>query len=401
MNWNFIQNGNKKESVELKCSNNKMKILYLANYRNSSGYSEAARNYILSLKSANLNVVPRHINLLASQAKIPQEIEELERQSQVGCNINIQHTLPHLMSFDGRYDKNIAIFACETSSFKDSSWKKYLNLMDEVWVINNSMVSACKQSGVKKPIKVVPHAFNLDKYFSKQNSQIETLKRLKDEGKFLFYTIGEFVRRKNYGALIKAFHSEFANNEPVELVIKTSRTNIDKNELGAEINNFCNGIKNGLKLYSKIEKYKKEIVITENLSEEQIQGIHNTCDCFVQPSYGEAWSIPAFDAMGFGKTPIVSRCTGYLDYIPCDELLVDVQDDIVFGANDSLNDLYTGRETWYHADLIQLRKKMRGLYELSRTNDIKYKELVSKCRERVFDFTYEKVGEIMKKSLNE
>ena len=36
------------------------------------------------------------------------------------------------------------------------------------------------------------------------------------------------------------------------------------------------------------------------ISEEDIYSIHSSCDCFVMPSYGEAWCIPAFDAMGFG-----------------------------------------------------------------------------------------------------
>ena len=42
----------------------------------------------------------------------------------------IQHTLPHLYSYDGRY-KNIGFVAVESSNFKDSGWQRNMNLMDE------------------------------------------------------------------------------------------------------------------------------------------------------------------------------------------------------------------------------------------------------------------------------
>lgn len=364
------------------------KVLWISNWKNASGYSEASRNYILAMDSVGINVVPRHINLLKNKAEYDEILNALESKSQIGCSINIQHTLPKFMTYDGRYDKNIALFACETTNFIDSGWRLKLNLMDEIWVINNSMVEACLESGIKKPIKVIPHTFNIDKFFQSYKT-LPVIEELKNNDKFIFYTIGEFVRRKNFGALLKAFYTEFSFNEPVELIIKTSR--------GNEFRNFSKGIREGLKL----NRYKQEIIIDEHLKEEELYSIHQDADCFIQTSFGEAWSIPAFDAMGFGKTPLVPRCTGYLDYIPCEELLIPTQKEIVFGNNESDSDLYTGREMWYHIDLPELRKKMRFIYEEKRKTSREYLGIVSKCQEKVHDFSYNNIGEKIKRCLSE
>jgi glycosyltransferase involved in cell wall biosynthesis len=362
-----------------------MKPLFISNYGDQSGWAEAARNYILCMDSVRIEVLPRRIRFDQVQT-VPKRILELENKD-VKFDTVIQNVLPHTMEYVGGY-KNIGLFYHEVDSLIGTNWEEHLNLMDEVWVINNSMVDACLESGIKKPIRVIPHTFNLDKFFQNYKT-LPVIDKIKQKGNFIFYTVGEFVRRKNFGALLRAFHTEFSVNEKVDLVIKTSR--------GNEFRNFAKGIKEGLKL----NRYKEEIVIDEYLEDSDLYSIHQDADCFVQTSFGEAWSIPAFDAMGFGKTPLVPRCTGYLDYIPCEELLIPTQKEIVFGNNESDSDLYTGREMWYHIDLPELRKKMRFIFEEKQKASQEYLSIVSKCQEKVHDFSYNKIGEKIKRCLSE
>ena len=60
---------------------------------------------------------------------------------------------------------------------------------------------------------------------------------------------------------------------------------------------LCKNIKTNLRIYPKIEDYHQEVIITEDLNNENIKTLHQSCDCLLNTTHGEGWSIPAFDAM--------------------------------------------------------------------------------------------------------
>lgn len=358
-----------------------MKLLYIGVFLDGTGYSQAAIDYALALDSVGVNVVCRPLKLNNRVVKPPQRILELIEKSSSNCDCVIQHTLPHMMYYSGEFKKNIALYASETDSFVDTVWAKRLNHMDEVWVINNQMVEAATKSGVTKPITVVPHTANINN-FAQSYKLIPELQKLKNEGKFIFYFIGEPIRRKNMAALLKAFHTEFNPSEPVELVIKTSGTD-------NQIKESFQQIKDGL----KFNKYKDEIIINRYLSDEEILSLHASCDCLVAPSYGEAWNIPAFTAMAMGKTPIVTGWGGFKDYMNnhCG-WLCNYHMEPVFGVKESFQDLYTGNESWASIDIFDLRKCMRGAYQQAETRKAKAINGI----QQAYNFDYEKVGNLMK-----
>ena len=361
-----------------------MKVLYVGVYRDGTGYGQAAEDYILSLDSIGVDVVCRPLKLNSIDHKPHPRVLELESKSSRDCNIVVQHVLPIHMEYNSNFELNIGLFAYETTNFVMAGWQNYLNYMDLNIVINKQMVSACNYSNVKTPIYVVPHARD----FSTYTQQYEKLKCLKDKlskDDFIFYTIGESTKRKNIASLLKAYFLEFTQEDNVCLVIKTNNTDQD-------INDFCYKIADTI----CVKNPPKFLCITEKLTNEEINQLHNTCDVFVQPSYGEAWSIPAFDAMAFGKTPIVTNCTGYCEYI--DESvgwLVDCREEPVFGADRKVNDIYTGYENWFSVDLLDLRKKMKECYlkeGLRRSKALN-------ALDRAYQFSHEKVGSIFLKVL--
>jgi len=363
-----------------------MKILYIAPYYDGSGYSQAAIDYILAIDAAELNVVPRPIKLNNHQSNVPQRIIDLEQGDSSDCNICIQHMLPSMMEYDGRFDKNIALFAWETSGFYKSNWVEKLNTMDEVWVINNHQKVTCTLMGVRPPIYVIPHAINLEK-FNQHYPKPRALELL--DGNFIFYTIGEFIRRKNFTTLLQAFHLEFDPLENVELLIKTNQ-NIDK---------FMQDMRNGLKLYDDDRWYKKPKVLSHFLSEDELMGIHYHGNCFISTSFGEAWCLPATDALGFGKPIIVPKSTGFLrmqSEACC--LMADVNNIPVFGAVESMKELYTSQETWYCPKVNDIRQCMRKIYE--NKNNIK-QILLENGKMYVEKFSHDNVGKIIEQVLNE
>lgn len=370
-----------------------MRVVYVGVFRDGTGWAQAAIDYVLSLDAAGVDVVPRCLKLNGSKPELPPRLLELEAKSSQGCDVVIQHVLPHHTDVNGRFGANIALFASETSDFRKTSWADRLNLMDNVWVINRQMVEAAHASGVKKPIAVIPHATDVEK-FQKSYPTLSLLKPYKNN--FLFYWAGEFVRRKNLQGLLQAFHSEFDPSEPVKLVIKTNKSGMSPQEVHQHAKAFCSKIKHGLKLHSSERHYNEEIIITDRLAEEEMGQLHSSCDCFVMPSYGEAWCIPGFDAMGFGKTPIVSTNTGFLDYID-DSVgwLIPCQPAPVFGVDDTFSELYTGHEHWQVPNIMELRRAMREAFENRSLREQKALEGMG----RIYDFSYEKIGGKMKEEL--
>ena len=94
-----------------------MKVLYIGHYRDVSGWARAATDYILAMDRAGIDVVCRPVKLNESVAPVDPRIEELESKDSSGCNICIQHVLPHHLDYNGRFEKNIALYATETSNF--------------------------------------------------------------------------------------------------------------------------------------------------------------------------------------------------------------------------------------------------------------------------------------------
>lgn len=366
-----------------------MKILYIGVYRDGTGWAQSALDYILAIDAAGLDVVARPVRLNAGKNPIPNRILELEKKSSKDADIVIQHVLPHQMDYCGNFKKNIAMYFTETSNFSSTNWANKINTLDEAWVPNSEAIKVSQESGVKVPVEAIPIPTDLSR-FQKKYEKMDFAKELK--GSFIFYTIGEATRRKNLGALLKAFHSEFRSTEPVELVIKSSQHGLTPEELKFNLTKYCTEVKQGLKLN---KEYKKEILITNRLSDDSIMRLHHSCDCFVSASFGEAWCIPAFDAMGCGKTPIVTNCGGFKEYMSNEAgWLVNSIQEPVFGMNkESFSDLYTANENWNAVSIADLKRCMREAYELR--NESKAEFGIN----RVYDFGYENVGQHIKKVL--
>ena len=369
-----------------------MKVLYVGCYRDGTGWGNAAIDYILSLDAAGVDVVPRAIKLNNEQVELPSRIVELENKSSSGCDVCIQHILPHFMEYSSKFKKNIALYATETDNFIDSDWARRINLMDEAWVINNQMAQASSKSGVTVPIKVIPHATN----FSKFEKTYDKLNFPSAKNNFVFYTVADWNKRKNIEAFIRAFHTEFDADEPASLLIKTSQHGVEPEQLALKVRDMCNAVKTKVKKYKNINEYKEDLIVTDFTSEKELYRLHNSCDCFVMPSFGEAWCIPAFDAMGFGKTPICTNIGGMSDFIEHGGFLIEGRMEPVYGMMNTLPNLFTPNENWWSIEIQGLMSAMRHAYE----NSEELKNMKQIGLKQAYEYRYEKIGALMKETIN-
>ncbi len=266
--------------------------------------------------------------------------------------------------------------------------------MDEVWTSCSYVHDVCIDNGVTTPLEIIPYSVDPAKY-KKEYPLFDQVQQFAQD-KFVFYTISEFSQRKGLSLLLQAFHLEFNQNEPVELLLKLSIPG-NPNPMQV-IDAWRDGIKRGMKLYKDTAHYKKEAVLCGSLSEDELNSLHQHLDCFVSASYGEGFCLPAMDAVGFRSTPIVPSSTGFKDFIDMlNGWKVPCTLKPCFGALDSgVEGLYSSEENWYEIDVNYLRGIMRKAYEDKDTK--KTKEENSK--HTVQAFSHKEVGKLMKELLS-
>ncbi len=370
-----------------------MKVLYVGIWKDGTGWGNAAQNYILALDKAGIEVVPRAIILNKNdKTDIPARILELEENNESNCDVCIQHLLPDMMEPHGKFDINVGMFAYESNHFRNTDWAQHLNTMDQIWVFNDTMVKASINSNVYKPLAVVPHCFDVSLY----SQRYEPYPIADTQRNFTFYTAGTITHRKNLKGLLQAFHLEFTPNEPVCLMIKGSIPGASPMESNRGISAIVKEVKESLRLYPRPEDYHNEIIITEWVSTEKMMRIHKTGDCFVLPSYGEAWGIPGFDAMAMGNPVILTNEGGPAEYVQDyhSGLLIDSRQEYCFIKPEEVPvpGVWSGDEKWNSPDLHHLRRLMREVYEDKELRD----NLSSNGIDRAYDFSLETIGQKMK-----
>ena len=371
-----------------------MKILYIAHFEEGSGWSQAAIDYVLALDSIGIDIVCRNIKLTPQQNFIPERIKELLSKPLSNIDYCIQHVLPHHLVSTKKFKKNIAAFVSETDTIKNTSWYQHLYEMDEVWLPNQSNCDALINDGIKN-VKNIPYAFNIDKYKNVNNK----INLYTATNKFKFYYIGDFNDRKNIAGIIRAFHSEFHSGENVSMIFKIKQFGLSPEQLSQSFTQFSNNIKSNLRIHNSLNMFPTEIVITANMDNDAINNLHNTCDCFINISHGEGWSIPAFEAMAFGKTPICSDEGGPKEYIDKQNKNTGILIDGIYStcthSNPAFKEIFTGRDNWFIPSEVEARKAMRYYYENKNNID---RNIGLKQAEK---FSYQNVANKIKDTLHE
>lgn len=390
-----------------------MKICYLGVYRDGTGYANQAIHNILALEAGGIDVVARAAKLSQSKNdELAAKVKHLENKTTENVDVVIQHILPHLFQYKVGV-KNIGMFCYETTNFLQSNWGHCCNLLDEIWTPSIQSAQAIKDSNVIVPVKIFPCACDVNRF---NNPPVPlNISQLND--KCVFYVIGEMIRRKNIIAIIRAFYSTFTLRDNVAFVIKTSIPGKTPEETTSILKTTIDDIKKSMHVYVRHPYYPPIIGITDFLSDEKLDQLHTACDIFVSVSHGEAWGIPAHDAIGFGNPIILSNWGSFpeLTYTQASKYwesgnrqfkwpgeidcgwLIKGQLTPCFGATDSFPDLYTGRELWYDPDIEHLISCMKQAYIEWQSGELNKRRLAAK--RRAAEFSYEKIGAIAKELL--
>jgi glycosyltransferase involved in cell wall biosynthesis len=371
------------------------KMLFVGPLRDFSGYAAASRNYVEALDSLGCDIVTRYLNYDGAKFELPDKMLQLENKSLQNINIVVQQTTPNETERkEGLF--NVNIFCWETDRIPPE-WVVQLNLMDLVIVSCEENMKACRVSGVIVPIEVVPFAFNPEKYKEKnapyhlQGSELT----------FKMLTVCQISKKKGIDALLRAYFSEFTPEDNTLLILKVYNSTNDTEEN----KKMSAGVVNQIRSLMRLNRYPKVWLIHDLMTDSGINRLYSTADAYVLPSRGEGWSITHFESMAYGLPPIATGWGGPTEFITDKEgWLVDYHMSPCFDMNHPHPFMYTAKDNWPEPHIDSLKKSMREahiewkMHKVEHRNS-RWNERVQNCINRVNDFSYEKVGPMLRDAI--
>lgn len=331
-----------------------MRITYVSACLDSSGYAEAARNNIVALHNADvdIDVVPISFEKdkadLGRMGLLVKTMINPDKRNDIRIIHATPPNFPHLL-VSGKY--NIGYVAWETSLLPEG-WPELINRLNEVWVPSDHNVEVFRNSGVTIPIVKVPHTFDVENEPDGPNV-IQGL----PEGCFIFYSVFQWLERKNPAGLLKAYLSEFRDDENVALVLKTFRLYPGEEKDSDLIRKAIHE----LKIRTYFKKFPRLLLISSLLSREQMAGLHKQGDCYVSLNRCEGFGIPLVEAMLAKKPVIATDYGGSKDFLlPSTGYPVKCQETPVWGMPWPM---YSSKMVWGEPDLMEARKLMRYVFE--------------------------------------
>lgn len=326
-------------------------VCYAAPFCDASGYGEASRNAILALREGGADIKTQKIsftqgvNYDTPAVKIAEELS----QRDLSYKIKIIHTTPDVYKNykePGKY--HIGHLFWETDKIPES-WVLACNSMQEIWTGTDLNRQTLERSGVKVPICVIPQSVDIDI----PESRAYKLPNFKG---IVFYSIFEWIERKDPKTLVHAYWKEFKGQNDVALLIKTHKSSYSEIGLGQ--------ILQEVRMWRDSLGWKdtpRLFLQTDNLTKDEMHRLHETGDVYVTTSRGEGWNLPLIEACLHKKPVISPKYGGVCEYLAARHYY-RVEHDIV-SIDKVYGKYYTPGMNWAQAKEEDLRATMRKVYD--------------------------------------
>jgi hypothetical protein len=268
------------------------KIHFSGSVYEGSGYASALRGYLKAMKENNYDVTFNNINysLEDNYAYNKKEYLEYFKSMQVENyraldkdKIFINHSTPDIL-FSSKYFKvNCGYSVWETDLLAPFIENK-INELDFIITSSEYSKAAFLNSGVEKPVYVIPHIVEPFNFSDKPNEQLEKL--VKD--KIVFLSIFDWHIGKGYDLLIKGFVEAFKNNPNVLLILKTN---------SPVVSDLSSVVKSKIKELVGENTLPKIYIIAKPITRDSLIDLYKYCDVYVQCSRREAFSMTCAEAM--------------------------------------------------------------------------------------------------------
>jgi glycosyltransferase involved in cell wall biosynthesis len=358
-------------------------IKYISAHCNPSGYGSAARNFITALYVGGVNVTLETVSQMTENADYGMTgsiCRNLERRD-IPYKIIITHLTPDLIPAykePGKYQ--ISHLAWETDKLP-KEWIDPLGQCDEIWCMSQPQADMVAKCGISTPTYCFPQP--IDVTLSQENIQPY---KMQYSSNFVFYSIFQWIPRKNPKTLLRAYWQEFEGNNDVALLLKVYKTTYVEQQY--------NAIKAEIQVWKQelgLKQYPKVLLLHKIMTDQQMIRLHKTGHCYVNSSSGEGWLRPIEESMIVGNPVISADNGGITDYMSDYYKVLSHEKNAEFVPTIPW---YTQNMRWKEIDEADLRRKMRSAYESPQ------KTLSHKAQKFVVDhFSFQEVGRQMRQRL--
>jgi glycosyltransferase involved in cell wall biosynthesis len=334
-----------------------------------TGYANACRQLTKSLRDIGKEYI---FEPICKREPILEDVPNLSRYSTyTDYSIAIFHEVPsqylysRIIKEKDKGKKTVLITIWETLNVPQD-WKKCISAVDIVLYPSNWNLNCFKE-------------FNSSTFYLPHPVEEIELSDL-NSSSYTFYTINEWTNRKHIDDIIESYIKEFDSSEDVRLIIKTSSiTNEDI-----------------IKIIQKYSLTPPPIeIITKNLTEKEINELHDQGHVFISLSGSEGMGYGLCDSAMRGKVIITTSFGAQLEYIKGIWVVSTVLENCSYCDKRSsfhsscekkclINSNYSDKDVWGRVVIDDVRRTMRYLYEKNIRRDITARDYLirhynSKC----------------------
>jgi glycosyltransferase involved in cell wall biosynthesis len=274
------------------------------------GYTQAALQYLMSLKTAGYNNFQLSLTHgMANWRMTPPWTEPLSivrHTTENHNNVAVIHWLPEFLTqpvFMRGKKLNIGLTVPEADRVPAWLIEKFNTTLNGFIVPTAWQRDVLMQSGLKLPCEVLPHTQGA--YFWQQVEAIRSQMDKTNEP-YTFYYVGTWVKRKNPIAVLRAYLKAFPVARPdVRLVMKISRHKGATDFIRALVGQ-----------YSTADRLEQDIqIFDEFFTDDQLAWLHAAGDCYVTAHKSEGWGIGSFQAALVGNRVISTDWSAPVSYL--------------------------------------------------------------------------------------
>jgi len=260
-------------------------------FQGTSGYAKHTSN--LASEVAKLTDVRLH-----STNGLPVNLSQLS-SNDISDNLVAISIPPYWDVFSGSRTNFNGFLVFEGDKLPDY-WADIINkdYVKRILVPSTHVETLAKQATTKE-IRVVPHGYNPGVFYPKPISH----------DIFTYGFVGGWSQgktdRKGFDILLETFCDTFTNNDNVCLRAKLNMAYQDERKVMSELSELN---------LPEPDKRPKVDLILGNYTDSEMANFYNSCDVMVFPSRGEAFNIPALEAMACKVPVITTNWGGHLDF---------------------------------------------------------------------------------------
>lgn len=272
-----------------------------------SGYAETVRQVALGLERCGVRVrlephawgsAPLHLEEACRRA-----LEAMTKRPGGGGPVLFITIPENFHKIAGR--RSIGWTMLETDRIS-AAWVDCCNAMDEIWVPTLFNRDTFTASGVNSAkVHVMP--LGVDPVHLLDHGRRPPSPK---SGRYTFLANGEWVPRKGFDILIRAYCETFSDSDCVTLIIKAfdnTRYEPAGQAIQAEIERIASRTAG--------DRAPRIDFVPAILSPQEMAALYAAADCYVLPTRGEGWNHPALEAAAHRLPIITTRWSGHLDFV--------------------------------------------------------------------------------------